>query len=285
VQPGGRVPRTSVFRPNGRRSCLKGTIVALILLTNDDGIKAEGLQSLRQSLLDLADIIVVAPDRERSAVSHGLTLRTPLELVKIDDNQYTLGGTPADCVIHALAEVVSVLPDLAISGINHGANLGDDIMYSGTVAGAREASRRGIVSLAISQAYDETPISFKKGIRFVRALVRRLLDHKANGGICLNINIPVGRIRGVKVTRQGCSSPFPHFNWFDGVTGGVPEQVVAEHERKSVIPLDYRAVRERCISITPLQRDQTDYLTVDSLLRQAPRLFPARRLPDFRLIG
>jgi len=261
-------------------------IVALILLTNDDGIGAEGLQGLRASLCDLAEILVVAPDRERSAVSHGLTLRSPLNLEKIGDNQYTLNGTPADCVIHALSHVTAVPPDLVISGINHGANLGDDIMYSGTVAAAREASRRGMRALAVSQAYDaETPINFKKGIRFVRALVARLLSPENNRAIFLNINLPVRRFRGVKVTRQGCSAPYPHYNAFDRIgreAGANPEQVSGQGPD---ITLDYHAVRNHYISVTPLQRDQTDYRLVDSLLKEAPRLFPTRRIPGFGLIG
>jgi 5'-nucleotidase len=261
-------------------------IVALILLTNDDGIEAEGLQSLRLSLSDLAEVLVVAPNTERSAVSHGLTLRTPLKLEKFGDNQYTLNGTPADCVIHALSQVTALPPDLVISGINNGANLGDDIMYSGTVAAAREASRRGIRALAVSQAYDaETPINFKRGVRFMHALVARLLAPENNRALFLNINLPVRRFRGVKVTRQGCSAPYPHYNALDRVKREAGRSSEPAAGQLTDIPLDYHAVRNHYISVTPLQRDQTDYGMIDTLLKQAPKLFPARRIRGLGLIG
>ncbi len=112
--------------------------------------------------------MVVAPDRERSAVSHGLTIHSHLELQRSARADLTLNGTPADCVIYALSRLLTQTPDLVISGINHGANLADDIMYSGTVAAAREASRHGIPAMAVSQAYDEKPIRFERAGDFTR---------------------------------------------------------------------------------------------------------------------
>ncbi len=261
-------------------------IVALILLTNDDGIEAEGLQSLESSLRDVAEIIVVAPDRERSAVSHGLTIHTELECKEVAQNRHTLNGTPADCVIYSLSHVTTdPLPDLIISGINHGANLGDDIMYSGTVAAAREGSRHGIPSLAVSQAYDEKPIHFKEAAKFIRKLVELILQHRMRGGICLNVNVPVGKIRGTKITRQGCSFHFPHFNFLDHAENVAPSPVVEEYRKKSEIPLDFQAILDNYISITPLQRDQTDYNAVRALLKQEQRLAPGIRIPGLGLIG
>jgi len=258
--------------------------VALILLTNDDGIEAEGLQFLRSSLLDVAEVQVVAPDRERSAVSHGLTIHTPLVREEYDRGQLTLNGTPADCVIYAISNASGRIPDLVISGINRGANLGDDIMYSGTVAGAREASRRGVPALAVSQAYDSNPVKFKKGAQFVRALVKTLLGRKPVPHVFLNINIPPRRIRGWKVTRQGCASFFPHFNALEQAEG--QKLVIGENEpaKGSDIPFDFQAVMEGYISITPLQRDQTDYGMIETLLQEGPRLFPSRRIPGLGLI-
>jgi len=259
-------------------------IVALILLTNDDGIQAEGLQVLRRSLMDLVTVIVVAPDRERSAVSHGLTIHDSLTHTQLDESQFSLNGTPADCIIYALARVIRATPDLVVSGINCGANLGDDIMYSGTVAGAREACRRGIPALAVSQAYDSRPVDFRRGARFIRLFVKNLLQLKNTGAACLNVNIPVRRIRGVKITRQGCASYFPHFNALSraseaglNIVGGEPPAAVD-------VPLDYQAVMDNYVSVTPLQRDQTDYAAVESLLRNAPGLFPRRRMPGLGLI-
>jgi 5'-nucleotidase len=239
--------------------------VTLFLLTNDDGIDSEGLRALEESLQGLGEIVIVAPDRERSAVSHGLTIHESLAVEKIAPHKHVVNGTPADCVIYALNHVCKVRPDLVISGINRGANLADDIMYSGTVAAAREASRHGIPALAVSQAYSDSAISFSRGSEFARNLARVMIEHRSNGGVCLNVNIPVGSIRGVRITRQGCSPHFPHFNALDG-----KEHLTAlsqEHSRTSKYPLDYQAILESFVSITPLQRDQTDYTTLGSLMK------------------
>jgi 5'-nucleotidase len=260
--------------------------VTLILLTNDDGVEADGLRILEECVEGLGETVVVAPDRERSAVSHGLTLHSPLELQQIRERRFTLTGTPADCVIYALRNVLTFRPDLVISGINHGANLGDDIMYSGTAAAAREASRRGIASLAISQAYDDSPIRFNKGKKFIRMLVKTMLERKFDGGLCLNVNIPVRRIRGVKITRQGCALHFPHFNSYTpGDTGLGQEPDNDTNRRQSGIMLDYEAISDHFISVTPLQRDQTDYTMADLLQKNAPQLFRRFWIPGIGLIG
>jgi 5'-nucleotidase len=248
--------------------------VTSILLTNDDGIEAEGLKILEKALSGLARIIVIAPDQERSAVSHGLTLRNPLELKELSSEHYVLNGTPADCVIYALRHVFSVFPDLVISGINHGANLGDDIMYSGTVAAAREASRHGIPAMAVSQAYDDKPIRFKEGAAFIRELVDSMLLNGLGGELCLNVNFPVRKIRGVRITRQGCAENIPHFNALDYKTdyNAVPFSPGGECQKTDYLS-DRQAIVEHYISITPLQRDQTDYTAAQSLLLDSNKLF------------
>jgi 5'-nucleotidase len=247
--------------------------VTEILLTNDDGIDAEGLRTLELVLKDLAHLVVVAPDQERSAVGHGLTLRSRLELVEVRENHFVLNGTPADCVIYALKRLFSQPPTLVISGINHGANLGDDIIYSGTVAAAREAAHHGIPSIAISQAYDEKPISFKAGADFVRDMIAGVLRHGLGGEICLNVNLPVRTIKGIKITRQGCAEFLPHFNALDFRPDYSAIPVSPVHGRKTDFMPDYQAVMENYISVTPLQRDQTDYASARSLVREAVRLF------------
>jgi 5'-nucleotidase len=248
--------------------------VNVILLTNDDGIEAEGLEILEEVLQDLAHIVVVAPDQERSAVSHGLTLRVPLNLKEVRPDHYILNGTPADCVICALRQLFVQLPDLVISGINHGANLGDDIMYSGTVAAAREASSHGIPSIAVSQAYDDKPISFKKGAAFVRDIVDAMLSNGLEGELCLNVNIPVRKIKGMKITRQGCAEHTPHFNVFDYKEGYNEIPFSPGGNPKTVFMSDRQAILDHFVSITPLQRDQTDYTAARSLLEEASALFP-----------
>jgi len=258
--------------------------VSLILLTNDDGIDAEGLRRLEGCLEALGEITVVAPDRERSAVSHGLTINVPLEIKEVGERRYALNGTPADCIIFALKHVFQSPPDLVISGINHGANLGDDIMYSGTVAAAREASRHGIPAMAISQAYDEKPIRFEQGVKFIPDLVKAFLAQKPNGGFCLNVNLPVRRIRGIKITRQGCSVHFPHFNVLDRCEPQDLPDEPAERQGYSDMPFDFAAILEHYVSVTPLQRDQTDYAVAGSLLGHLPGLFPRHAAPGMGLI-
>lgn len=244
-----------------------------ILLTNDDGIDAEGLRVLEDALEGVAHLTVVAPDRERSAVSHGLTLRSPLDFREIKPDRFTLAGTPADCVIFALGRLYVQMPDLVISGINHGANLGDDIMYSGTVAAAREAACHGVPALAVSQAYqDGKPIRFKEGAAFVRRLVSALLGDGLRGEICLNVNFPIGRIKGMKITRQGCSEHVPHFNALDARPeyDEIPPSPCGE--RPADLLSDHQAILDKYVSITPLQRDQTDYASARSLIREAARI-------------
>jgi 5'-nucleotidase len=257
--------------------------VAKILITNDDGIEAEGLVCLEEHLQGLAELIVVAPDRERSAVSHGLTLHSPLSLQKNEENHYVLNGTPVDCVIYALRHLFDTTPDLVISGINHGANLSDDIMYSGTVAAAREASYQGIPAVAISQAYDEKPIKFKEGAEFARTLVETMLSRAPQSTYFLNVNIPVKRIRGVRITRQGCANSFRHYNYLDEESEFRTAKPAVE--RESEITLDYHAVHDHYISITPLHRDQTDYAAARVLLKEKPGFVRKSRFPGLGLIG
>jgi 5'-nucleotidase len=250
--------------------------VTVILLTNDDGIDAEGLKTLEKALKDLAHLVVVAPDQERSAVSHGLTLRTQLQLKEISADHYVINGTPADCVIFALRRLFVQPPDLVISGINHGANLGDDIMYSGTVAAAREAAHHGVPSIAISQAYDDKPIRFKEGGEFARDMIAAVLRYGLGGDICLNVNIPVRKIKGTKITRQGCAEYTPHFNALDSKADYVAVPPSPAAGQKTDFMSDHRAILEHFVSITPLQRDQTDYAAIQSLMREADKLFQLR---------
>jgi 5'-nucleotidase len=248
-------------------------VVTEILLTNDDGIEAEGLRTLEDALKGLAHLTIIAPDRERSAVSHGLTLRTPLEITKLSPDHYILNGTPADCVIYALRHLYTVFPVMVISGINHGANLGDDLMYSGTVAAAREASHHGIPAMAVSQAYDDKPIRFKEGSAFIRDLVSAMLRNGLRGELCLNVNIPVRKIRGMRITRQGCAEQVPHFNALDYRTDYDAVPLSPGDCQKTDFLSDRHAILEHYVSITPLQRDQTDYTAVQSLMRDSGSLF------------
>ena len=188
-----------------------------VLVTNDDGIGAEGLQTLRRALRELDDVRVdvVAPDSNRSATARSITTRSPLwvEEIEFDDGDrgFATEGTPVDCVRFADLGLLGEKPDLIVSGINHGANLGDDITYSGTVAAALEGIVLGIPAIAISQQSTAREMGFRFGRSFdfgvaaalAAELVRHLTENPLPEGILLNVNCPAGELKGIEVTRLG----------------------------------------------------------------------------------
>jgi 5'-nucleotidase len=244
----------------------------MILLTNDDGYLADGLRALDTELRRVARVIVIAPDREQSATSHSLTLNRPLRLQKIDDDHYTSDGTPTDCIMLAIHHLFPKRkPDLIVSGINHGANMGDDVTYSGTVAGAMEGAIIGVPSLAVSMADYKPGTPMKRGALFVARLIKKMDDLAIKPPTFLNVNLPQdnGRAyRRVEFTRLGCrqyrdtvvmrSDPRDKdYFWI----GGRPSW--------SLIPgTDFDAVNRGLVSITPLSPDMTE---VDSLERLQSR--------------
>ena len=149
--------------------------MSTILITNDDGIHSPGLKTLREALSPLGRVVTVAPDRDNSAISHALTMNRPLRLTELDEDVYTLDGTPTDCVAVALGKVFDQPPDLLVSGINNGPNIGDDITYSGTVSAAIEGTMYAVASMAISMA-GEAPIDFKKGESIIRHLAATVIE-------------------------------------------------------------------------------------------------------------
>src|SRR3954452_3097188 len=173
-----------------------------ILITNDDGIYSEGIRKLAAALKSVGDIIIVAPDREQSAASHALTLNRPLRLLQIEEHEWIVDGTPTDCVnLGVLKLMKDARPDIVVSGINFGANLGDDVTYSGTISAAFEGSLLHIPSIAFSALVGEN-FSFAACAAFAGQLTRVVLQRKRNVDIILNVNFPVG-FKGVKVTRLG----------------------------------------------------------------------------------
>src|SRR2546428_7619153 len=173
-----------------------------ILLTNDDGIHSEGLSTLERALSEIGVVYVVAPAMEMSGASHSLTLARPLRIRQVDDRHWTVDGTPTDCVTLALHKILSEeeRPHICASGINHGGNLGDDATYSGTVAGALEATILGVPGIALSLVAREQ-FDFTEAARFAVAAVRKILSEGLPDGTLLNINLPPGEIKGVRVTR------------------------------------------------------------------------------------
>jgi 5'-nucleotidase len=243
-----------------------------ILLTNDDGIYAPGLEALYKHLIERHSVLVIAPDREQSAVGHGITLNQPLRVNLVSVNNafqgYAVSGTPADCIKMGVLEILDSKPDMVISGINPGANVGININYSGTVAAAKEATLYGIAAMSVSihsrevQYYDEAAI-------FIEALAE---DAYANGlpfGTFLNVNIPnrpLREIAGIRISRLDMDF-FPEF--IDKRTD--PRRRTYYWQGCDSLPagkstdIDGSALCKDFISITPIKCDQTDYDALDNI--------------------
>jgi len=238
-----------------------------ILVTNDDGIHSEGLITLERSLRELGDVFVVAPAAEMSGASHSLTLARPLRIRQIDSRHWTVDGTPTDCVTLALHKILEEdeLPHVCVSGINHGGNLGDDATYSGTVAGALEATILGVPGLAVSLVAREH-FEFGEAARFAVLATKKILSGGLPEGTLLNMNVPQVDINGVRVTRQGIKNARPviteHID-----PRGKPYFWIGEQYFRSQAEdgTDYRAIEEGYVSITPLRSDMTDHALLPSL--------------------
>lgn len=240
-----------------------------ILVTNDDGIHSEGITLLAKALHKIGDVFVVAPDREKTAIAHSITLHRPLRVEKIRKNVYAVDGTPADCVHLGVNVILPKRPRLIVSGINKGGNLGDDVTYSGTVCAAFEGTLLGIPSFAISLV-SRSHFKFHPAADFAVKVARSILKNGLPKDTLLNINVPnvdEKEIKSYKITQQG--------RWtHDG--SGVIEKVDPRGRKYYWIgdgPLvfdqrgdtDFKAVSESYISITPLHLDLTNYSSIRQL--------------------
>ncbi len=231
-----------------------------ILLSNDDGYFAPGLAALAEALAGLGEITVVAPEQNRSAASNSLTLDRPLFLRRADSGFCFVNGTPADCVHLAVAGMLDKLPDIVVSGINHGANMGDDTIYSGTVAAATEGYLLGLPSIAISLA-SFAGRHYATAGQVARELVERFIRDPIRQPVLLNVNvpdIPYAELRGLEVTRLGrrhkaepvvrMTSPRNETVFWIGAAGAAADAAPGT---------DFNAVERSCVSVTPLQIDLT----------------------------
>src|SRR4051812_1689169 len=243
------------------------------MLANDDGIHSTGIRALGRRLADLADVVVVAPDRERSATSHAFTLDRPLRCEEIQPSWFSVDGTPADCVYLGLLKICPRKPSLVVSGINHGFNLGSDVFYSGTVAGAVEAALRDVPAIAMSLEFkrgmhkSEEP--FEAAAQFAHALARAVLAEGLPPGTLLNVNVPVEPApRGYRWTKLGkrlyrdqvderADLRGRRYYWIGGPAMGYGD----------VPGSDCHAVRDGVVSVTPLDLD----LTHAGLLERLPK--------------
>ncbi|MDN3576054.1 5'/3'-nucleotidase SurE [Chitinimonas viridis] len=236
------------------------------LLSNDDGYFAPGLAALAQALASQGDVTVVAPERDRSGSSNSLTLDRPLSLKQAASGFHYVNGTPTDCVHLAVTGMLTELPDLVVSGINHGANMGDDTIYSGTVAAATEAYLLGVPAVAISLA-KHAPRHFDTAARVAQELVARIQRDPFRGAVLLNVNVPdlpYEALQGWRVTRLGrrhkaepvirSQNPRGETIWWVGPLGAA--QDAAEDT-------DFWAVAHGYVSITPLQIDLTAFKQLD----------------------
>ena len=233
-----------------------------ILLSNDDGYFAPGLACLAEALSAIAEIIVVAPERDRSGASNSLTLDRPLHLHKAHNGFYYVNGTPTDCVHLAVTGMLDTLPDMVVSGINAGANMGDDTIYSGTVAAATEGFLLGIPSLAVS-LNSASSENFLTAARVAADMVQRFKDNKFHEPVLLNINVPdisYEELKGMEVTRLGrrhkaeavVKSQTPRGETVYWVGAAGPAQDAGEGT-------DFFSIQHDRVSLTPLQIDLTRY--------------------------
>ncbi|KTC93803.1 MULTISPECIES: 5'/3'-nucleotidase SurE [Legionella] len=239
-----------------------------ILVSNDDGVHAPGIRALANEMSCIAEVTVVAPDRNRSGASNSLTLTRPLRIKQLDNSYYSVEGTPTDCVHLALTGFLNPIADMVVSGINDGGNLGDDILYSGTVAAAMEGRYLGLPAIAFSMVGDNIQ-HYDAAASIARQLVLKMRANMLPSQTILNVNIPdlpLEKIRGIEVTRLG--------------TRHAAEPIVKEYDPRGrpiywVGPsgieadagpgTDFYAIAQNCVSLTPLQLDMTHYKVFDTL--------------------
>ena len=250
-----------------------------ILVTNDDGIYSEGLRKLADGLRAVGDVVIVAPDREQSAASHALTLNRPLRLIEIEKDEWVVDGTPTDCVTLAVLKLMKeARPDIVVSGVNFGPNMGDDVTYSGTISAAFEGALLHIPSIALSSVVGKH-MSFDRCAAFGVELARWVLAGDRNPDIILNVNFPPGEFGGVRVTRLGkriymegiIERLDPRGRKYYWIGGEPPVWHPGEGT-------DFDAVQNGFVSITPLHLDLTHH---DSI----PRLKPLEEILAHALGG
>jgi 5'-nucleotidase len=231
-----------------------------ILVTNDDGVHSEGIHALAAALRPLGDVIVVAPHIEASAIGHALTLRRPLRLEQLRDGVYEIDGTPTDCVNIGITKLFGTMPDLVVSGINKGYNLGDDVTYSGTVSGALEGALLGVPSIAVSMERSRGKYDFGPAAAAAATIAALVLKQGLAPRTFLSINVPAGKPKGFKLTVQAKRNHVtivdervdPRGSAYYWIEEG--ENDWEPHDRS-----DFQAVRDGYVSVTPLQPDMTDY--------------------------
>jgi 5'-nucleotidase len=241
----------------------------LILVTNDDGVAAPGIRAAAEALRDVGEVVVAAPDRERSAASHSISLDRPLRVDEVEPGVYSIDGTPVDCVYLALLHLVPRKPALVVSGINNGFNLGSDVFYSGTVAGAVEGALRGVPALAVSLER-RRPQDFSHAADFTRALAAELIRRGPAAlpdASLLSVNVPAGPVRGYRVTFLGRRVYRDQVDVREDLRGRSYYWIGGPEAHATDIPgSDLDAVRSGLASVTPLGLDLTHARLIGELV-------------------
>jgi 5'/3'-nucleotidase len=232
--------------------------VTVLLVTNDDGVHAAGLAALAGALADLGEVVVIAPDREQSTVGHALTLHRPLRAEQLAERRYSVNGTPSDCVNLGVLGLLPRAPALVVSGINHGSNVGDDVTYSGTVSAAMEGTLLGVPSIAVS--LERADAGFAEAGRVARLVAARVLVEGLPPRTLLNVNVPVTRPKGIRLTQLGhrvykekvVEQTDPRGRTFYWIGAGPPQW--EDNDRT-----DIAAIHDGYASITPLHLDLTHF--------------------------
>jgi len=240
--------------------------MALILVSNDDGIEAQGLRTLKEAVLDLGRVIVFAPEENRSGSSHSLSIHKSIKVKKLDENTYSTDGTPTDCILYSVRGILKNKPNIVLGGINQGANLGSDVSYSGTVAVAMEGTLLGIPSIAFSQVdfYDSFDPKFARAM--VNRIVSQVLKDDLPEGIFLNVNLPKQPNGKIKITCLGnriyrdeiVKVKKEKESFIYSLNGESPTWVSSPNS-------DFDAVHEGFVSITPIHMEYTDFEMIQKL--------------------
>ena len=236
-----------------------------ILITNDDGIHAEGIEALEAAMLEVGDVFVVAPASEMSGASHSLTLGRPLRIRQIDERHWSVDGTPTDCVTLALNRILplELRPHICVSGINHGANLGDDASYSGTVAGALESTILGVPGLAFSLVANRSQ-DFTESAKVATQVTLKALSEGIPENTLLNVNVPKGIPKGIKITKQGFKAARPIISEHIDPRGK-PYYWIGEVREgfRAEGGTDFEAIDEGYVSVTPMRSDLTNHAALE----------------------
>jgi 5'-nucleotidase len=241
-----------------------------ILVCNDDGIYAKGLRVLADALKEVSAVTIIAPDRNRSGASTSLTLDFPIRVRELEDGSISVEGTPTDCVHLGMTGLLNEIPDMVVSGVNEGSNLGDDVWYSGTVAAAIEGRFLGLPAIALSLATKDIPARyFETGAAVAKQLVQRLIKDPLPASTILNVNVPdvpIDQLRGFEITRLGTRHRAEAVVPTKDPRGNTVYWIGPAGEEQDAGPgTDFHAIANQKVSITPLRIDLTQYKAFDQL--------------------